>query len=303
METTRLRPGRGFSIAKFVGYYSLRFVPYIWLRRLVARILAWAINSRKRDGHRQRTPLPSTDSLLETLAIQGVAFPPPMQASQVADIREYLRDKLMISPDGRRFTEANAPSDVHLATYPFDTVMRCPFVIEWMNAPEALELAERYLGCVPTISAVRIDWSSPGGNAPEDVQRFHRDHDDWAFLKYFVYLTDVGDDSGPHEFVRGSHRRSARWSAEHYADEEVHREFGRENVLRISGPTGTAFFEDTWGVHKGAVPSARPRLLFQAQYSILPVFKYNYRPLSLPGPSLDAYINRLLLKVPTGQSS
>jgi hypothetical protein len=53
---------------------------------------------------------------------------------------------------------------------------------------------------------------------------------------------------------------------------------------------------DTAGIHMGKPPSDRPRLMLIAQYSLLPVFAFQYRPLDLhPRPSVDPYVNRLLI--------
>ncbi len=299
MELAELRPGPGFSAIKFIGYYSLRLVPWISLRNCVARVIAFCVGVRNRDpsnvSSKPRTP--AADRMLNELFENGIAFCEPFPESHIADIREYLHDKPMVSEDGRRFTEDNVPDDVRLATYPLKTIVDCPHLLELMNHAETLQIAHGYLRCRPTISSVRIDWSFPGGDKPQYVQRFHRDHDDWAFLKYFLYLTDVDDFSGPHEFVRGSHRSSERRiGSEFYPEKEVDETFGLSNVIRIRGPKGTGFYEDTWGVHRGAMPSLGRRLMFQVQYSVLPIFKYNYKPIPLQSRMpIDTYVNRLLV--------
>jgi hypothetical protein len=47
------------------------------------------------------------------------------------------------------------------------------------------------------------------------------------------------------------------------------------------------------------LPSDKPRLLLQIQYSLLPVYMYDYAPAAgLQAARIDGYINRLLLKRP-----
>ena len=87
--------------------------------------------------------------------------------------------------------------------------------------------------------------------------------------------------SGPHEFIAGSHRSSGRIFSKPYTVEEVDCLYGQERIIKIVGPKGTTFVADTWGVHRGQVPTTQPRLLLQIQYSILPIFKYNYRPVPI----------------------
>jgi hypothetical protein len=47
---------------------------------------------------------------------------------------------------------------------------------------------------------------------------------------------------------------------------------GRDKVYTVLGPRGTAFMADTHGIHAGMVPTHVPRLILQAQYSLLPGF-------------------------------
>lgn len=295
IELARLRPGRGFSAVRFFGYYSLRLVPFISVRRLIARVLAWYVD-RGRARSRQDPASVRVEAPYRTLVERGVWMAPMVADSRIAEMREFLRKETMYSRGPEGFTEANVPPGTRLASYPVSTILRCPHVVDLMNDSLAIELAERYIGCRPTISGVRIDWSFASGNGTEEVQRFHRDHDDWAFLKFFLYLTDVDEGSGPHQFVVGSHRTSERFSAAQYPDELVERDFGLTNAVKILGPRGTCFYEDTWGIHKGIVPNTRSRLIFQVQYSILPIFKYRYRPEKLDvAQAVDAYVNRLLI--------
>ena len=166
-----------------------------------------------------------------------------------------------------------------------------------INNAAVLSIARAYLGCCPTISGIYLQWSFPARHQTADVQYFHRDPDDWRFLKLFVYLTDVDEESGPHEFVLGSHRSSGRIFSKPYAEEEVERVYGRDQIIKITGPKGTTFIEDTWGIHRGRVPLARPRLLLQVQYSVLPIMKLAYQPIAMPGANyIDRYVNRLLIE-------
>ncbi len=64
----------------------------------------------------------------------------------------------------------------------------------------------------------------------------------------------------------------------------------------ILGARGTTFVADTSGIHAGMPPQRAPRLLLQAQYSILPNFALHYRPVADPShQGLDSYVNRLIL--------
>ena len=167
-------------------------------------------------------------------------------------------------------------------------------MLETINHPLVLETVGELFGCKPTISNVSMWWSLPGHATAEHAELFHRDVDDWLFIKLFIYITDVDAGSGPHVFVRGSHNSAKLARIARYTDDEVAREFGKDNVLSLTAPAGTSFLENTYGMHKGQLPLSRRRLLLQAQYSLRPISILQYKPLKVPASkAVDPYINRL----------
>ena len=81
-----------------------------------------------------------------------------------------------------------------------------------------------------------------------------------------------------------------------YSEEQVVARYGKQNVRTILGARGTTFVADTIGIHAGLPPQRAPRLLLQVQYSILPNFALQYRPVANAGHGgLDRYVNRLIL--------
>ncbi|MDQ2763315.1 MAG: hypothetical protein M3Y22_07415, partial [Pseudomonadota bacterium] len=102
--------------------------------------------------------------------------------------------------------------------------------------------------------------------------------------------------SGPHSYVTRSHRTAGQLQWRGYTQPEIDAQFGNDSVRTVTGARGTAFMADTYGIHAGMIPTHAPRLILQAQYSLLPVFAFQYAPLASSGPpSLDPYVNRLLL--------
>jgi len=153
-----------------------------------------------------------------------------------------------------------------------EVVVQSPAAQRLVADASLLEVAHRYLGGQPVQDLVAMWWSTPAGPSGSSAaaQRFHFDLDRLRFLKVFVFLTDVGDDSGPHVYVRGSHRHDAVPAAlrrdGRHADELVHRTFGSD-VHRIGGPRGTVFLADTRGLHKGESVRRGHRLVFQTEYA------------------------------------
>jgi len=299
LDYARLTPGPGFQ-PRAALYYVQRLVPLPGPRRWVARGIAAAINAS--HGSRRQTaaakPAGPWGETLGTIRRDGHArLDGLVTPAAVRDIMAYLAGHQVVASDGRSWSLDRVPPGTPMASYPLECLLRCPTILALINHPAVLECAARYLGCTPTISSLGVRWSFPAAAGVADTQLFHRDPDDWRFLKLFVYLTDVDADSGPHMFVTGSHKTAGRLRARPYSLKEIEATYGPTSVATITGPAGTCFLADTYGIHRGAVPVSRPRLMLQVQYSLLPIFAFQYQPMAMePRPQVDAYVNRLLLR-------
>jgi hypothetical protein len=155
-----------------------------------------------------------------------------------------------------------------------------------------LEIAQRYLGCLPVLDSIAMWWSTPHLERPADeiAQTFHFDCDRLKWIKVFIYLTDVTEESGPHVFVRHSHLRESRRAGllsrgyVRLQDEDVRRVYRADEFVDIVGPAGTVLFEDTSGFHKGRMPERRERLMLEYQFSCN-LFGANYAPVRLAQPA------------------
>lgn len=297
MQTRSFALGSGFSLPHFLLYYSMRLVPYAAPRRIVASALAGGISMCRRLSRFEPPGAPpASEAALAALRRCGIAsLDPLLSVRQIEEIRAYLADQRVVSGD-RSFFAAQAPEGIARAAYPLETVLACPHVLETINRTDCLALARAYLGCTPTASLVGIAWSFAAQGGYSDVQCFHRDPDDWRFLKLFVHLSDVGAANGPHEYVERTHLTSGEFRTRLYPDEEVEARYGKHRIRQVLGPAGTSFAADTWGVHKGGVPRCGRRLMLQFQYSILPVAKFAYAPRKVSrAAGFDRYTNRLLV--------
>jgi hypothetical protein len=277
-----MRPLERKSALRYGVYYAARLLPHPLLRGGVgAAIRAW-VNSRQGRATASRgiDAQAALTRLSEAgLALMGGMLSPP----QVDDVVSYL-------------AKAPVAQSASSAVYDLPTIMACPHLLGLMNHPGLLQIATGFLGCKPTISGVGLRWSFPHATIPSDVQRFHRDTEDWKILRLFVYLTDVFADSGPHQFVAGSHKSAGRFRLQPYTDADIDRQFGRDSVVTLLGPKGTTFFGDMWGVHRGVPPAEHPRLLFSCTYTMTATPIYRYEPVKVPdGHLYDGYTNRLLI--------
>ena len=163
---------------------------------------------------------PDLQDAVNVLERDGIALLPDLLSpSELANVVEFFQHQPVMVQKGRSVSLERLPAGTAMAAYELPTVVACPWLMSALNRPAILRLASAYVGCKPTISAVGVRWSFPGATAPEMTQAFHRDPDDWRFLKLFVYLTDVDDGTGPHVYVSGSHKTSGRLRGDAYSKE------------------------------------------------------------------------------------
>jgi hypothetical protein len=159
--------------------------------------------------------------------------------------------------------------------YDFDEadVMAQPDVQRLATDLGLLGLAEAYLGCDPILDLVSMWWSAarPADAALTSAaaQQYHFDLDRPGFIKFFIYLTDVTSETGPHCYVRGSHRnlppplrRDGRLS-----DDEVAAVYDARDRIEISAPRGSVLAVDTIGLHKGKTLVHGVRLILQLEFA------------------------------------
>jgi hypothetical protein len=138
-----------------------------------------------------------------------------------------------------------------------------------------LALAERYLGATPVLDTVNLWWTAKQGAVPDSnaAQLWHFDMDRVRWVKFFMYLTDVTPQSGPHCFVAGSHctggipKRLRDKGYVRLTDEDVAREYKAEAIKTICAPRGSILVEDTRGLHKGLPVLSGDRLMLEFEFS------------------------------------
>ena len=92
-----------------------------------------------------------------------------------------------------------------------------------------------------------------------NAQMFHQDRDRLSFLKFFIFLTDVTPETGPHVYLKGSHRKIP-WGLRkdgRISDESVRAAGLWQNVVELFGPAGTVMAVDTIGLHKAIEEALR----------------------------------------------
>jgi hypothetical protein len=237
---------------------------------------------------------------IEELNKSGIVFlPDSLTPEQVAEVVAWMKQtQLQNAHFPGTFTYDHAPEGAHVGMAMKSEIAKCPHILNIANSPKYLSIASKFLGCQPTISLITAWWSYGGRSKAVDAENFHRDVDDWKFLKFFTYLTDVDDEAGPHVYVKNSSNSDKLIDLRRFEDKEVEETFGKENVLSITGKAGSTFMENTYGIHKGTLPRSKNRLVMQIEYSLRPI-PYDYKPVPESAVTvthkLDPYINRLFV--------
>ncbi len=154
-------------------------------------------------------------------------------------------------------------------------VLGQPLVQEVLADGGLLAVAQAYLGCRPILDIVSMWWHTAAGDGPSEdaAQFFHFDLDRFRWLKFFIYLTDVGPEQGPHEFVRGSQATGGipapllKQGYVRLQDAAVFALLDERDRVVFTAPRGTIIAEDTRGLHKGRMVGHGDRLMLQVQYS------------------------------------
>ena len=138
--------------------------------------------------------------------------------------------------------------------------------------PLILEIVRRYLGGAVCTEPSSTMLTIPGtANKDSEKQKtndirarvssaqyFHFDYDHIKWLKVFINWTDIGTENGPHEFIKGSHRklnmqydpRSLSHESQQAFDREIQLKYS-ESITRFLVPAGSVLIEDTGGWHRG----------------------------------------------------
>ncbi|RJF76797.1 hypothetical protein D3877_28345 [Azospirillum cavernae] len=155
------------------------------------------------------------------------------------------------------------------------TLLDDPDIQALMCDPSLFSFMQQHLGCEPICVGPVMRWSVPSDRtSPSDAlaQLYHWDADAVKWLKIFLYLTDVDETSGPHVYIKGTHRPYAkpkdllnRFYAR-ISDEDIERYYDEDQIITVCGPQGSIIFGDTRCYHKGLKPTKNRRLLLQFNF-------------------------------------
>ncbi|MFN5754657.1 MAG: phytanoyl-CoA dioxygenase family protein, partial [Pseudanabaena sp.] len=169
-----------------------------------------------------------------------------------------------------------------------------PDIQNLMTDMSILSIAQAYLEAPPVLDIVTMWWSTPISKkaCSDSAQLYHFDMDRIKWLKFFIYLTDVNTDNGPHCYISGSHRiggKPKELLKRGYAripDEDMEKFYSKEDLIEVTGYRGTIIAGDTLCFHKGKPLTISERLILELEFTNslfgAPYQKTNF----YPNPSL-----------------
>jgi Phytanoyl-CoA dioxygenase (PhyH) len=286
------------SDPKLAHYYAQKAVRSLPLRRLAGDVVAKLIGKPKTIEMNDQTR-----AVVQKLSDDGLCFLPTLHLSgdDLALIFKHLAGKPVIDLyDGETsfLVEKEIPAPYSKLSYKAEDILSCAPLLRLANAPLILNAVSQILGARPSIAAYQAWWTLGENNTSgshvhhDDV--YHRDVDDWRFIKLFVYLTDTNERSGAHNFVLKSHTNAHFTRRGAISDEDVNNTFPASDVRTITGSAGTVFLENTWGIHRPLLATEGRRLIFSVLYSMCPWVPGRPKvPLMALPQGLDPYVNRI----------
>jgi hypothetical protein len=164
-----------------------------------------------------------------------------------------------------------------LSGHHFERALDCDAVLAVQRDPLLNDVARQYLGAQAKLITTRIWWSFPTKASEADrslasLDKYHFDLDDWRMLKFFFYLVDVDENTGPHVYVKGSHNKrrmkhQLTLLVGHPAKEIVDY-YGEDSPVTLTGKAGFGFVEDPFGFHMGTVAKSAPRLMMEVGFGV-----------------------------------
>ena len=238
------------------------------------------------------------ESHLQALREDGITrLGPVLSPQQIDEIHRHLGScpvhgggTVNAGAEGGWEPVAEAKKKHRECSYKMEDLIDAPHLLELMASPWVVDLTTRYLGAPPSIFSPNLFWSFSNVPGVSPSQEIHRDWDGFRHLALFIYLVDVKQENGAHQYLRKSHslksiekvlsrakgKKDLPSKSELFYYQFDQKSPGNERLLSlfaeeevsVEGRAGEAFLVDPFGLHRGHPLIKDERLLFWARYSL-----------------------------------
>jgi hypothetical protein len=286
MNVTKVA-ARKMSTAKKLAlqgwYQACARSEFTW--RYVANLNAWL------EYQRIRRPLTNGhDRLLGDLNKNGIVVTSVDElmndASLYDELEAAVREKEALMADEIQKAQARMYTSDRNKAYFFTLLGPCPTLdvndvfVRFALQADILSLINNYFGMLTKFRYYNVWYNFPTQAPPRESQLWHRDPEDRAVLKMFVYLTDVDFNRGPLTYAPGTHlygnvKKSApstlykegRTHVRRSNDDQMKTIVPESKWVTAIGPRRTIVLADTRGYHKGGYVRHKDRILYTCMFS------------------------------------
>jgi ectoine hydroxylase-related dioxygenase (phytanoyl-CoA dioxygenase family) len=151
-----------------------------------------------------------------------------------------------------------------------DPLVKSPLLLQIALNQNFIDIAKMYFNTNNVfITGANYRRSYSNQLPANDTQLYHRDRNSFKILKFFIYLNDVDENSGPFQYILYSHKnwpifsnRKYRWD-DHYIESK----FAPESIFSGTSSVGDVIIADTTGFHKGKKLNKKFRTMITFNYS------------------------------------
>ena len=165
-----------------------------------------------------------------------------------------------------------------LGTFP--TLNPSDIFVRFALQPSLVAIANSYFNMLTKLRYYNVWHNFAAHDPPKASQLWHRDPEDRAVLKMFVYLTDVDKNSGPLSYVPGTHlygsikklapstfHKEGRVYVRRSNDDQMSRLVPESRWFTATVPKRTVVLADTTGYHKGGWVRQGERILYTCMFA------------------------------------
>ena len=213
-------------------------------------------------------------------------FKQRLNSEIVTELINFAKSKecIVYSDNGKKILKKYAENDVKISskyTIKEQDLIENTTIQKLVNNEIFYIIAQKYFKTRPCLSAVNMWWSPVRKKKinieieknNKSAQMYHFDLDRIKWLKLFIYLTDIDEESGPHEYVETSHKVNSKpkelldYGYKRIPDNLINKYYKKNLIKKVYGKKGTMFIADTSCYHRGKPPTNNDRLLMVIEFS------------------------------------
>ena len=216
------------------------------------------------------------ENSINSLKSQGIFYKFKIKSKIIENINNKIKfKKFFVNRIEKKITINERTKETYVMRY-HNPHLEINEIKQIMFNKQIVNLVKRYLGTNPIVQSTQIWWTFPYyndfkklDNPPGNEFGYHYDVDDYKFLKFFIYLTDVDLETGPHVYINNSGNKTFKeYLNRRLSDAEAEKNYSKR-IKILTGKSGNGFIEDASFFHKGTNPrKSTGRCLLQIVYSI-----------------------------------